>query len=212
MLVFKLAKNRITRYSHASAFTHFFLSLTKFSCTASLTKIHTNIHTHAHWSVCTTADTTLLLWFVWLSALLSWLVCAPGRESSTLSSVCHCVSTLERIGQSVQSFLTPVSLYTLKNNLSCYFSSLSLSLFVSTLSVWQGSTESCNNTEEEEMKGRKGTCQTFTYSACLFTITLYFIPGFVTLWNSRLDGDLVLFHFIFEIMHVRNLSTHLQSG
>uniref|UniRef100_A0A673ANK7 calcium/calmodulin-dependent protein kinase n=1 Tax=Sphaeramia orbicularis TaxID=375764 RepID=A0A673ANK7_9TELE len=27
-----------------------------------------------------------------------------------------------------------------------------------------GSTESCNNTEEEEMKGRKGTCQTFTYS------------------------------------------------
>uniref|UniRef100_A0A667ZHN0 calcium/calmodulin-dependent protein kinase n=1 Tax=Myripristis murdjan TaxID=586833 RepID=A0A667ZHN0_9TELE len=28
-----------------------------------------------------------------------------------------------------------------------------------------GSTESCNNTEEEEMKGRKGTRPTFTYSA-----------------------------------------------
>uniref|UniRef100_A0A3P8R7X4 calcium/calmodulin-dependent protein kinase n=1 Tax=Astatotilapia calliptera TaxID=8154 RepID=A0A3P8R7X4_ASTCA len=28
-----------------------------------------------------------------------------------------------------------------------------------------GSTESCNNIEEEEMKGRKGTCPTFTYSA-----------------------------------------------
>lgn len=189
--------------------TSFSLSL-RFSCTASLTKIHTNIHTHTHWSVYRTADTSLLLWFVWLSALLSWLVCAPGRESSTLSSVCHCVSTLERIGQSVQSFLTPVSLYTLKNYLSCYFSSLSV--FVSTLCVWQGSTESCNNTEEEEMKGRKGTCQTFTYSACLFTITLYLIPGFVTLWNSRSDGDLVLFHFIFEIMHVRKLSNHLQSG
>lgn len=189
--------------------TSFSLSL-RFSCTAYLTKIHTNIHTHTHWSVYRTADTSLLLWFVWLSALLSWLVCAPGRESSTLSSVCHCVSTLERIGQSVQSFLTPVSLYTLKNYLSCYFSSLSV--FVSTLYVWQGSTESCNNTEEEEMKGRKGTCQTFTYSACLFTITLYLIPGFVTLWNSRSDGDLVLFNFIFEIMHVRKLSNHLQSG
>uniref|UniRef100_A0A3B4Z338 calcium/calmodulin-dependent protein kinase n=1 Tax=Stegastes partitus TaxID=144197 RepID=A0A3B4Z338_9TELE len=31
--------------------------------------------------------------------------------------------------------------------------------------LYLGSTESCNNTEEEEMKGRKGTCPTFTYSA-----------------------------------------------
>ncbi|MEQ2268766.1 Calcium/calmodulin-dependent protein kinase type II subunit gamma, partial [Xenotaenia resolanae] len=31
-----------------------------------------------------------------------------------------------------------------------------------------GSTESCNNAEEEEMKGRKGTCPTFTFSACFF--------------------------------------------
>ena len=30
---------------------------------------------------------TLSLWCVWLSALLSWLVCAPGRESSTRPSV-----------------------------------------------------------------------------------------------------------------------------
>uniref|UniRef100_A0A668SJI6 calcium/calmodulin-dependent protein kinase n=1 Tax=Oreochromis aureus TaxID=47969 RepID=A0A668SJI6_OREAU len=32
-------------------------------------------------------------------------------------------------------------------------------------SLAYGSTESCNNIEEEEMKGRKGTCPTFTYSA-----------------------------------------------
>ncbi|MEQ2181288.1 hypothetical protein GOODEAATRI_009869 [Goodea atripinnis] len=32
----------------------------------------------------------------------------------------------------------------------------------------KGSTESCNNAEEEEMKGRKGTCPTFTFSACFF--------------------------------------------
>uniref|UniRef100_A0A667ZHE6 calcium/calmodulin-dependent protein kinase n=1 Tax=Myripristis murdjan TaxID=586833 RepID=A0A667ZHE6_9TELE len=37
--------------------------------------------------------------------------------------------------------------------------------FFLTPSSWQGSTESCNNTEEEEMKGRKGTRPTFTYSA-----------------------------------------------
>uniref|UniRef100_A0A8P4FZL5 calcium/calmodulin-dependent protein kinase n=1 Tax=Dicentrarchus labrax TaxID=13489 RepID=A0A8P4FZL5_DICLA len=35
----------------------------------------------------------------------------------------------------------------------------------------------CNNTEEEEMKGRKGTCPTFTYSACLFC-SLYILSRF----------------------------------
>uniref|UniRef100_A0A8C5GTE5 calcium/calmodulin-dependent protein kinase n=1 Tax=Gouania willdenowi TaxID=441366 RepID=A0A8C5GTE5_GOUWI len=35
------------------------------------------------------------------------------------------------------------------------------------LKVSKGSTESCNNAEEEDMKGRKGTYPTFTYSACI---------------------------------------------
>ncbi|KAF6721444.1 Calcium/calmodulin-dependent protein kinase type II subunit gamma [Oryzias melastigma] len=35
----------------------------------------------------------------------------------------------------------------------------------------KGSTESCNNAEEEEMKGRKGTYPTFTYFACSLDVT-----------------------------------------
>uniref|UniRef100_A0A674DWX0 calcium/calmodulin-dependent protein kinase n=1 Tax=Salmo trutta TaxID=8032 RepID=A0A674DWX0_SALTR len=55
---------------------------------------------------------------------------------------------------------------------SCCYITFSHLLLLSVLHVsvhhsspLQGSTESCNTTEEEDVKSRKGTCQTFTYSA-----------------------------------------------
>lgn len=161
-----------------------------------LTKTLTCTRTLLPVKICHTISSsshTLLLWCAWLSALLSWLVCAPGRELSTRPSV--------RLVVRVSKCQKPPNLcliYTLKKYIclaifpfSLYPSfSLSISLsFVSTLSVWQGSTESCNNTEEEEMKGRKGTCPTFTYSACLFLFTLYIFVHFIQVlslcWSDR---------------------------
>lgn len=138
------------------------------------------------------------------SSLLSWLVFVLGGRRppvhlSVMSSTCPC-------GQSVENFPTASYSHTL-NKVSCYFlfppSSIFLPLhpllcppllLVSILSVWQGSTESCNNAEEEEMKGRKGTCPTFTYSACLlFTPS----PRQVEKFGSKSHW---ISQFIFEVM------------
>uniref|UniRef100_A0A8C6KWQ5 calcium/calmodulin-dependent protein kinase n=1 Tax=Nothobranchius furzeri TaxID=105023 RepID=A0A8C6KWQ5_NOTFU len=58
--------------------------------------------------------------------------------------------------------------------LSFQTSPFPLTLFPA-LPVLQGSTESCNNAEEEEMKGRKGSCPTFTYS--LFSPSFFLSPA-----------------------------------
>lgn len=122
-------------------------------------------------------------WFVLLGGSL------PPVHLSIRLSVCW-------YEQSVHSYPTTSHLHTKTKYIYIYIfallflfspifppAPLSLSLFlVSTLSVWQGSTESCNNIEEEEMKGRKGTCPTFTYSACLLFTWIC-----ITLLNFRLD-------------------------
>uniref|UniRef100_A0A4W5NTK1 calcium/calmodulin-dependent protein kinase n=1 Tax=Hucho hucho TaxID=62062 RepID=A0A4W5NTK1_9TELE len=68
------------------------------------------------------------------------------------------------------------ALTTQTNAVSCCYISFSHLLLLSVLHVsvhhsspLQGSTESCNTTEEEDVKSRKGTRQTFTYSACFLT-------------------------------------------
>lgn len=144
-----------------------------------------------------------------LAGLCSW-------EGVIHPSICpsHCLCVrMVKVSRALQPRLT----FTLKkDDLSCYFSfhpfpfSLfpCLSFFVSTLSVCQGSTESCNNTEEEEMKGRKGTCPTFTYSACLFLITLYLVQVLLLCWTPEPVeqyyniSHTVFLLFIFEVMHV----------
>ena len=127
-----------------------------------------------------------------LPSLLSWLVCAPGRELSIHPSVrqvvyvsvmANCPKPPNRcLTYTLKMICLAISLFSL-----LYPSFFSLSIhssfhlsFVPTLSFWQGSTESCNNTEEEEMKGRKGTCPTFTYSACFLQFTLSH-PGILSL-------------------------------
>lgn len=100
----------------------------------------------------------------WVAALIlaSWLVCAPGRESSA-RPVCPsgrlCVQTCSTAAHVTHIQTRPCGclLFLLVRP-----STHSLSL----VSVSQGSTESCNNTEEEELKGRKGTGPVFSSSAC----------------------------------------------
>lgn len=90
----------------------------------------------------------------------SWFVLLGGSRPSVHQVVY--VSVWAKCAK-LSNICLAISLYSPHSSFS--FSNLFLFPF---LSVWQGSTESCNNPEEEEMKGRKGTCPTFTYSACLF--------------------------------------------
>ena len=132
-------------------------------------------YTHEiHMTYCT----YILILFTRVPALkcLSWLVCASGEgvlHPSIGPSGCLCVIMSKCPGCVSLNMLkiTPINIYTLYMYFSLRFPFLTLSIFhpflFLCLCVSQGSTESCNNTEEEEMKGRKGTCPAFTYSACL---------------------------------------------
>lgn len=105
-----------------------------------------------------------------------WFVLLGGSPSSSLTLSLY-VTCLD-LSTMFQSKLNKIYLLFLFFSLNFFLSSHSHllfspgPLFVLTLSVWQGSTESCNNAEEEDMKGRKGSCPIFTYSACFVWITL----------------------------------------
>uniref|UniRef100_A0A8C8GJL0 calcium/calmodulin-dependent protein kinase n=1 Tax=Oncorhynchus tshawytscha TaxID=74940 RepID=A0A8C8GJL0_ONCTS len=121
--------------------------------------VHAAFNTHRHQNAVLGVDPRAL-------ALLSaWLVCAGfvfhgGSVRLTFHLSVH-------LGKaSPKSALT-----TQTNAVSCCFISFSHLLLLSVLHVsvhhsspLQGSTESCNTTEEEDVKSRKGTRQTFTYS------------------------------------------------
>uniref|UniRef100_A0A8C8GAJ5 calcium/calmodulin-dependent protein kinase n=1 Tax=Oncorhynchus tshawytscha TaxID=74940 RepID=A0A8C8GAJ5_ONCTS len=98
------------------------------------------------------------------------------------------------------------ALTTQTNAVSCCFISFSHLLLLSVLHVsvhhsspLQGSTESCNTTEEEDVKSRKGTRQTFTYStySVLSLLPLSICDRSTTRVSNRIWPSLSLLPFFF---------------